>query len=144
MPSPLSVVERLDAVTGPFAYLRPLGDRQAVDALTRTLDHMVIDSRPEVAEDARAIGILRQRAAYPSAERWPLDPRPSPLVCHPLAFAILIASPRPSEPPTDREFASLSCPRYSFRLFGQSPISYSLLPHPFGSVSTAIMPRDVP
>src|SRR5262245_29214664 len=48
----------------------------------------------------------------------PLDPRPSPLVCHPLAFDILLASPRPSEPLTDRGFASLSCPRYSFRLFG--------------------------
>ncbi len=27
MPSPLSVVQRLDAVTGPFAYVRLLGDR---------------------------------------------------------------------------------------------------------------------
>src|SRR5262249_4523100 len=29
MPTPLSVVERLDVVTGPFAYLRLLGDREA-------------------------------------------------------------------------------------------------------------------
>ena len=43
MPSPLSVVERLDVVTGPFAYLRLLGDREAVDALTPALDHIVID-----------------------------------------------------------------------------------------------------
>jgi hypothetical protein len=27
MPSPLSVVQRLDAVTGPFAHVRLLGDR---------------------------------------------------------------------------------------------------------------------
>ena len=61
MPTPLSVVERLDVVTGPFAYLRLLGDRAAVDALTPTLDHIVIDRGAQVAEDARAIRILRQR-----------------------------------------------------------------------------------
>jgi uncharacterized protein YecE (DUF72 family) len=61
MPSPLSVVERLDAVTGPFAYLRLLGDREAVDALTPTLDHIVIDRGEQVVEDARAIQVLRQR-----------------------------------------------------------------------------------
>jgi hypothetical protein len=43
MSSPLSVVQRLDAVTGPFAYVRLLGDHEAVDALTPTLDHIVID-----------------------------------------------------------------------------------------------------
>ena len=32
----------------------------------------------------------------------------------------------------------------SFRLFGRSLIGYSLLPHVFGSVNTAIMSRDVP
>jgi uncharacterized protein YecE (DUF72 family) len=61
MPSPLSVVERLDVVTGPLAYLRLLGDREAVDALTPTLDHIVIDRGEQVAEDARAIQVLRQR-----------------------------------------------------------------------------------
>ena len=61
MPSPLSVVERLDAVTGPFAYLRLLGDRAAVDARTKTLDHIVIDRGEQVEEDARAIRMLRQR-----------------------------------------------------------------------------------
>src|SRR6478672_10334025 len=49
MPSPLSVVQRLDAVTGPFAYVRLLGDREAVDALTKTLDHVVIDRGGQVA-----------------------------------------------------------------------------------------------
>ena len=61
MPSPLSVVQQLDAVTGPFAYVRLLGDREAVDALTPTLDHIVIDRGPEVEMDARAIHVLRQR-----------------------------------------------------------------------------------
>ena len=63
MPSPLSLVERadLDVVTGPFAYIRLLGDREAVDALKKTLDHIVIDRRAEVEMDARAIQVLRQR-----------------------------------------------------------------------------------
>jgi uncharacterized protein YecE (DUF72 family) len=61
MPSPLSIVERLDPVTGPFAYVRLLGDREAVDQLTKTLDHIVIDRGPEVEADARAMQVLRQR-----------------------------------------------------------------------------------
>jgi hypothetical protein len=81
---------------------------------------------------------------YPSARRWPPRPSTSPLVCHPLALDILLASPLPSLPLTDRGFASMSCPRYSFRLFGHSLIRYSLRPHPFGGVSTSIMYREVP
>ena len=63
MPAPLSLVQRadLDVVTGPFTYLRLLGDRQSVDALTKTLDHIVIDRGPEVEMDTRAIQVLRQR-----------------------------------------------------------------------------------
>jgi len=41
--------------------LRLLGDRAAVDALTPTLDHIVIDRGEQVADDARAIQVLRQR-----------------------------------------------------------------------------------
>jgi uncharacterized protein YecE (DUF72 family) len=61
MPSPLSVVERLDVMPGPFAYVRLLGDREAVDARTPTLDHIVIDWGEQVAKGARAIQVLRQR-----------------------------------------------------------------------------------
>jgi len=61
MPSPLSLVEKLDVVTGPFAYVRLLGDREAVDALTPTLDHIVLDRSAEVAADAEAIRRLRER-----------------------------------------------------------------------------------
>jgi uncharacterized protein YecE (DUF72 family) len=63
MPSPLSVVQRpdLDVVTGSFAYVRPRGPRVAVDALTPTLDHIVIDRGPEVEMNTRAIQVLRQR-----------------------------------------------------------------------------------
>ena len=48
-------------MTGPFAYVRLLGDREAVDALTKTLDHVVIDRGGQVAADAQAIRLLWQR-----------------------------------------------------------------------------------
>ena len=60
MSPPLSVVQRLDVATGPFAYLRLLGDREAVDKLTPTLDHIVIDRGEQVAADAAAIRLLRE------------------------------------------------------------------------------------
>jgi hypothetical protein len=49
-----------DVVTGPFGYVRLLGDREAVDA-TPTLDHVVLDRGAQVAEDAEAIRWLRGR-----------------------------------------------------------------------------------
>jgi uncharacterized protein YecE (DUF72 family) len=61
MPSPLSVVQKMDAVTGPLAYVRLLGDREAVDNLTKTLDHIVIDREDQVASDAEAIRVLSER-----------------------------------------------------------------------------------
>jgi uncharacterized protein YecE (DUF72 family) len=61
MPAPVDVVRKVDAVTGPFAYVRLLGDRNAVDALTRTLDHVVIDRTEQLRADAEAIRVLAGR-----------------------------------------------------------------------------------
>jgi uncharacterized protein YecE (DUF72 family) len=61
MPSPLRVLRQVDPVTGPFGYVRLLGDRQAVDALTPTLDHVVIDRTAQLQDDAEAVRQLRQR-----------------------------------------------------------------------------------
>jgi hypothetical protein len=61
MPSPLSVVRQFDAVTGPFAHVRLLGDCEAVDALTPKVDHIVIDHASQVADDAEAIMLLAKR-----------------------------------------------------------------------------------
>jgi uncharacterized protein YecE (DUF72 family) len=61
MPGPLDVVRGLDAVTGPFAYVRLLGDRNAVDALTPALDHVVIDRSDQLRADAEAIKLLSGR-----------------------------------------------------------------------------------
>ena len=44
-----------------LAYIRHLGDRESVDALTPTLDRIVIDRGAEVEMDARAMQVLRQR-----------------------------------------------------------------------------------
>jgi uncharacterized protein YecE (DUF72 family) len=61
MPSPLKIVRQIDALTGPFAYIRLLGDRQVVDALTSTLDHTVIDRSGQLRDDAEAVRLLRER-----------------------------------------------------------------------------------
>jgi hypothetical protein len=53
MPSPLSLVQKFDAVTGPFAYCRLLGDRAELDA--PTLDQTMIDRTDQIRADAQAI-----------------------------------------------------------------------------------------
>jgi len=61
MPSPLEVVQKLDAVTDPFAYVRLLGDRDTVDSLTKKLDHVVIDRSEQIKANAQAIRSLSGR-----------------------------------------------------------------------------------
>jgi uncharacterized protein YecE (DUF72 family) len=61
MPTPLMLAEKTDVVTGPFAYLRLLGDRELVDSRTKTLDHVVVDRSAEIASDAKAIRLLSVR-----------------------------------------------------------------------------------
>jgi uncharacterized protein YecE (DUF72 family) len=60
-PPPLKLVSQLDTVTGPFAYIRLLGDRVEVDKLTDTLDHTAIDRGDQIRADAQAIRLLSQR-----------------------------------------------------------------------------------
>jgi hypothetical protein len=59
--SAAKVVRQVDPVTGPFGYIRLLGDRQVVDALTPTLDHIVVDRTAQLRDDAEAVGLLRER-----------------------------------------------------------------------------------
>jgi uncharacterized protein YecE (DUF72 family) len=61
VPSPRSVAEKLDVVTGPFGYVRLLGDRAEVDRLTPTLDHIVIDRSEQIQSDAEAIEMIAER-----------------------------------------------------------------------------------
>jgi uncharacterized protein YecE (DUF72 family) len=60
-PPPLKLVEKLDVITGPFGYFRLLGDRKAVDDLTSTLDHVVIDRMAQIESDAQAIRRVSER-----------------------------------------------------------------------------------
>jgi uncharacterized protein YecE (DUF72 family) len=55
MPTPLFVARKVDAVTGPFGYVRLLGDRAEVDRLTKTLDHVVIERRDQIEADGQVI-----------------------------------------------------------------------------------------
>jgi uncharacterized protein YecE (DUF72 family) len=61
VPSPLSLVKKFDVVTGPFAYLRLLGDRAEVDKRTETLDHTVIDRSEQLDADAQVMKLLGER-----------------------------------------------------------------------------------
>jgi uncharacterized protein YecE (DUF72 family) len=61
MPSPLTLVKKFDVVTGPFGYVRLLGDRAEVDRLTQTLDHTVLDRTPQIQADAEAIRAIGER-----------------------------------------------------------------------------------
>ena len=61
MPSPLSLAQKLDPATGPFGYVRLLGDRKEVDKLTKKLDHVAIDRQDQIEEDAEAIRLLAKR-----------------------------------------------------------------------------------
>jgi uncharacterized protein YecE (DUF72 family) len=61
VPSPLSLVKKLDVVTGPFGYVRLLGDQAEVDKLTKTLDHTVIDRTDQIRADDEAIRLLSGR-----------------------------------------------------------------------------------
>lgn len=58
MPTPWYLMQKLDVVTGPFAYIRLLGDRAEVDRLTNKLDHIVVDRTEQIEADARAISQL--------------------------------------------------------------------------------------
>jgi hypothetical protein len=61
MPSPLYLVQRFDAATGPFGNVRLLGDRKEVDRLTKKLDHIVIDRQDQIEADAEAIKLMAKR-----------------------------------------------------------------------------------
>jgi uncharacterized protein YecE (DUF72 family) len=61
MPTPLVLAQSMDVLTGPFAYIRLLGDREVVDSRTKTLDRIVVDRSAEIESDAKAIRLLSIR-----------------------------------------------------------------------------------
>jgi uncharacterized protein YecE (DUF72 family) len=61
MPRPPEVVESLDPITGPLAFVRLLGDREEIEKITTTWDTRVIDRTDELAETAEVLQRLARR-----------------------------------------------------------------------------------
>ena len=66
MPHPADLAGRLDLVTADFAYARLIGDRQAVEAITKTFDRIVIDQGERLERWAGLLGgiLPRVRETY--------------------------------------------------------------------------------
>jgi uncharacterized protein YecE (DUF72 family) len=61
MPTPAEVAQKIDPVTGPFSFVRLIGDREAIEKIATTWDRVVVDRSAELAETARVIEGLAQR-----------------------------------------------------------------------------------
>ncbi|HEX5011759.1 MAG TPA: DUF72 domain-containing protein [Planctomycetota bacterium] len=57
MPHPVEVAERLDVRTAPFFYARLIGDRQAIERKTRTLDRVVVDKSESLGRWAHLLAV---------------------------------------------------------------------------------------
>jgi uncharacterized protein YecE (DUF72 family) len=62
MPHPADVAGRLDVVTTDFLYGRLIGDRKAVEALTKRFDEIVVDQSASLRRWADLMGALSERA----------------------------------------------------------------------------------
>ena len=58
VPHPARLAERLDLVTADFLYARLIGDRKAIDALTKTFDREVVDQGERLASWADLLARL--------------------------------------------------------------------------------------
>jgi uncharacterized protein YecE (DUF72 family) len=61
LPHPDELFERGDPFTADFAYARLIGDRKQIDALTDTLDRVVLDQGPRLERWARLLCTARER-----------------------------------------------------------------------------------
>jgi uncharacterized protein YecE (DUF72 family) len=62
MPHPAELAERYDLLTTDFTYARLIGDRKKIDALTDTLDHVVLDQSERLESWAGLVRELLARA----------------------------------------------------------------------------------
>jgi uncharacterized protein YecE (DUF72 family) len=60
MPSPARLIEKYDVATGPLGYVRLLGDRKGIEAITTTWNKTVVDKSDEIRVTADAITQLAQ------------------------------------------------------------------------------------
>jgi uncharacterized protein YecE (DUF72 family) len=61
MPTPTQVASRFDPVTGPLAFVRLIGDREAIEKVATTWDKIVLDRSAQLAETAGVIRDLARR-----------------------------------------------------------------------------------
>ena len=61
MPSPGEVLKKLDPLTGPFSYVRLLGDRQGIEKITTTWNKIVTDKDEELHRIASALVELARK-----------------------------------------------------------------------------------
>ena len=61
MPRPSAVVKQVDPVTGPFGFVRLLGDRESIEKVTTTWDKIVVDRSSDLAETAEVIRSMAER-----------------------------------------------------------------------------------
>ncbi len=61
MPTPAKFAELIDPITGPFSFVRLIGDREAIEKITQTWDKIVIDRSAPLAETARVIQKIARR-----------------------------------------------------------------------------------
>ena len=61
MPHPAELAEKLDLLTTDFVYARLIGDRKAVEALTKTFDRIVVDQTPRLLRWAQLLQQFMQR-----------------------------------------------------------------------------------
>jgi Uncharacterized conserved protein len=61
MPRPSELERRVDPVTGPFTYVRLLGDRKGIEEQTKVFEKVVVDRRREIDEWVSLCRRLRHR-----------------------------------------------------------------------------------
>jgi uncharacterized protein YecE (DUF72 family) len=61
MPHPADLMEKLDLVTTDFAYARLIGDRKAVEKVSKTFDRVVIDMTPRLERWAELLEAITKR-----------------------------------------------------------------------------------
>ena len=61
MPRPTEVFARFDPITANFTYARLLGDRKAIEAVTKTWDRIVVDRTNEISEWHDILTTVRKR-----------------------------------------------------------------------------------
>jgi len=55
------LIEQFDVVTGPFSYVRLIGDRQGIEKITRVWDRTVVDRSADLSRVADAVRRLAER-----------------------------------------------------------------------------------